>query len=129
MGIKLIELIDWLENNSILDPGDEIRSITVDEKKEMVAVQGKSFDKGEEKLIGFSEPFDAVKFPIRMELTDRAAQDNRLKVIEDDEEVRKEPPVIETDKDKSEKKDEQIRDIKPEEGVKDGKNEGAGDKT
>jgi hypothetical protein len=104
VGIKLIELLNWLECNSILDSEDEIGAITVDDKKELVTVVGKGLVKGELKLIGFSTPFDAVRSPVRQDLSNGSDVEDRLIKLLDDE------PEEEVIKEEDIKKDEQIRD-------------------
>jgi len=66
LGIQAKKLSAFLISNSIIADNDEISSITVDDKKELVKFEGTSIGKFESdtKAIHFSASFDEIDEPI-----------------------------------------------------------------
>ena len=83
MRIQVKDLISYLMYDSKLDKEDEILSLTVDNKKEVLKIEGRSKAKmGQDQLIiSFSVPFDAVLAPVSI----RAGRMHRVTNLEDNE--------------------------------------------
>lgn len=101
MRIQVKDLISYLHYNSKMDKDDEIHSITVDQKKEVVKFEGRSKAKeGQDQLIiSFNVPFDALLAPVSI----RAGRMRKVTNLEDDEEndkIRDDSNVLQGSEDK-----------------------------